>query len=107
LLYAYLGRKDDALREAQRAAELLPISKDGYDGAFVSALVTLVYARAGEIDRAIESLQRLLTTPGPVMPFYEASITLAELRMRWQWAPLRNDPRLQKILASPEPATVY
>lgn len=107
LLFAYLGRKEDALREARQAAELLPITKDGYDGAFISALVALIHARVGENDRAIESLQHLLTTPGPVMPFYEASITLSELRTRWQWAPLRGDPRFEKILASPEPATVY
>ncbi len=45
--------------------------------------------------------------PGPVMPFFEASITQSELRMRWQWAPLRSDPRIQKILNGPEPVTVY
>jgi hypothetical protein len=48
LLYAYLGRKEDALREGRRAAELLPISKDGYDGTFISALLALIYARTGE-----------------------------------------------------------
>ena len=107
LLYAYMGRKEDALREGRRAVELLPISKDGYDGTFIAALLALIYARTGEAEQSIELVQRLLTTPGPVMPFYEASITLSELRTRWQWAPLRSDPRLQKILAGPEPATVY
>lgn len=34
-------------------------------------------------------------------------MTLAELRMRWQWDPLRGDPRFQQILASPEPKTIY
>lgn len=34
-------------------------------------------------------------------------ITLADLRQRWEWDPLRNDPRFQKILASHEPATSY
>jgi hypothetical protein len=52
-------------------------------------------------------LERLLATPGPVMPFYEASITLAELRTRWQWAPLREDARFQQLMAAPEPKTVY
>src|SRR5207302_5557476 len=28
LLYAFMGRKEDALREAQRAVELKPISRD-------------------------------------------------------------------------------
>ena len=107
LLYAYLDRKDDALRAGRHAAELMPISKDGYDGTFVAALLALIYARTGEVDQSLGLLQRLLATPGPVMPFYEASITLSELRTRWQWTPLRNDPRLQKIIAAPEPATVY
>jgi TolB-like protein len=107
LLYAYLDRKEDALREGRRAAEMLPITKDGYDGTFISAVLALIYARTGEPGQSIELLQRLLTTPGPVMPFYEASITLSELRTRWQWAPLRSDPRMQKILAGPEPTTVY
>ena len=107
LLYAYLGRKEDALREGRHAAELMPISKDAYDGTFIAGLLALIYARTGEAEQAIELIQRLLTTPGPVMPFYEASITLSELRTRWQWEPLRSDPRLQQILAAPEPATVY
>ncbi len=106
LLYAYLGRKDDALREGNTAAELLPIAKDGYDGTFVAAVVALIHARSGETDQAIQSVERLLRTPGPVMPFFEASITLPELRTRWQWAPLRNDPRFVEILARPERATV-
>ncbi len=106
LLYAYLGRKDDALREGNTAAELLPIAKDGYDGTCVAAVVALIHARSGETDQAIQSVERLLRTPGPVMPFFEASITLPELRTRWQWAPLRNDPRFVEILARPERATV-
>jgi tetratricopeptide (TPR) repeat protein len=107
LLYAYLGRKDEALREATRAAELMPIAKDGYDGTFIAGLVALIHARTGQTAQAVEMLERLLATPGPVMPFYEASITLAELRTRWQWAPLREDPRFQQLIAAPEPKTVY
>ena len=34
-------------------------------------------------------------------------ITLAELRLRWQWDPLRADPRFQRILQGPEPKTSY
>ena len=33
LLYAFLGRKDDAIREGRRAVELKPESADAYDGA--------------------------------------------------------------------------
>ena len=38
-------------------------------------------------------------------PDYPSSITLAELRLRWEWDSLRSNPRFQKILAGPEPKT--
>ena len=34
-------------------------------------------------------------------------ITLMDLRLRWEWDPLRSDPRFQKIIAGPEPKTIY
>jgi TolB-like protein len=107
LLYAYLGRKDDALAAGRRAVELMPITKDGYDGTFIAALFALIHARTGGSEEAIDMIERLLVTPGPVMPFYEASMTLTELRTRWQWAPLRQHSRMQKLLAAPEPPTLY
>jgi hypothetical protein len=30
--------------------------------------------------------------------YADESITLSDLRTRWEWDPLRNDPRFQKIL---------
>jgi len=38
--------------------------------------------------------------------YADDSIALSDLRIRWEWDPLRNDPRFQKILASPEPKTL-
>ena len=49
----------------------------------------------------------LLRQPGCVSPLNEASLTIWDLRLRWQWDPLRSDPRFQKILAEPEPPTIY
>jgi len=106
LLYALIGRKDDALHEGQRAAELAPISKDIVNGATVQGFLALIYARTGDADHAIQLVERLLTTPFAV-DYADCSITLADLRQRWEWDPLRNDPRFQKILASPEPKTVF
>ncbi len=34
-------------------------------------------------------------------------MTLTELKCRWQWDPLRSNARFQKILAGPEPKTIY
>ncbi|MBA3544092.1 MAG: hypothetical protein H0T83_06610, partial [Chthoniobacterales bacterium] len=53
-------------------------------------------------------IERLLPTPGPVeWPDFPGNITLADLRLRPEWDSLRNEPRFQKILAAPEPKTVY
>jgi TolB-like protein/Tfp pilus assembly protein PilF len=106
LLYAFLGRKEDALREGQRAMKLKPITHDVIEGAVVENFYTLTCARLGKTDEAINRIERLLTTPFAV-DYADESITLNDLRQRWEWDPLRNDPRFQKILASPEPKTVY
>ena len=107
LLYAYMERKEDALREARRAVALCPESQDAFHGAYGTANLALVYALTGEQDPAITLIERLLSTPGPVgFPDCPQSITLAELRLRSEWDSLRSNPRFQKILAGPEPKTV-
>ena len=35
------------------------------------------------------------------MDYADESITLSDLLTRWEWDPLRNDLRFQKILAAP------
>ena len=106
LLYSYLGRNDDAIREGRRAVALLPESQDAIDGPDIACLLALILARTGHPDEAVSMIERLLITPAALDNF-EASITLPDLRMRWQWDPLRGDPRFQKILAGPEPRAVY
>ncbi len=106
LLYAYMGRKADAIREGERAVELKPVSRDAFDGPEQLGNLALIHARVGDNDEAISMIEKLLQMPGGVF-FYEGSMSLWELRLRWQWDPLRSDPRFQKILAGPEPPTVY
>ncbi len=106
LLYAFLGRKEEALREGQRAMELKPISHDVIEGATVEGFYALIRTQVGETDEAISRIERLLTTPFAV-DYADESITLSDLRQRWEWDPLRKDPRFQKILAGPEPKTLY
>jgi serine/threonine protein kinase/Flp pilus assembly protein TadD len=108
LLYAYMQKKEDAIRESRRAVELDPESQDAFHGALWSANLALVYALIGDQEKAITLVERLLSIPGPVgFPDCPQSITLAELRLQWEWDTLRSNPRFQKILAGPEPKTIY
>jgi tetratricopeptide (TPR) repeat protein len=109
LLYAYLQRNEDAIREARRGVELEPESQDAFHGAIAAAHLAMVYALIGEEDPAITLIERLLSIPGAVGATWDTSsdITLADLRLRWEWDSLRSNPRFQKILAGPEPKTVY
>ena len=107
-LYAYMQRKEDAIRESRRAVELEPESQNAFHGASHAANLALVYALTGESDQAITLIERLLSTPGPVeCSDYPNNITLADLRLRWEWDSLRSNPRFQKILAGPEPKTEF
>jgi len=108
LLYAYMQRKEDAIRESRRAVELEPESQDAFHGTHWATNLALVYALVGEPDQAITLIERLLSTPGAIQwPDFPSSIALADLRLRWEWDSLRSDPRFQKILAGLEPKTVY
>jgi serine/threonine-protein kinase len=110
LVYAYLRRKEDAIREASRAVELEPESQNAFHGALAAGHLAMVYALIGEQDPAITLIERLLSTPGPFAgprTDLPSDITLADLRLRWEWDSLRSNPRFQKILAGPEPKTIY
>ena len=95
--YAFMGRKDDAIREGRRAVELKPESKDAVDGVIVNCYLALIYARVGEKDLAFPLLARLLKTPGAV-DSVDYSITINDLKHRWEWDPIRSDPRFEKLL---------
>jgi TolB-like protein/Tfp pilus assembly protein PilF len=95
--YAFAGRKEDAIREGRRAVELKPESKDAFDGAIMNCYLALIYARVGEKDLALQLIERLLKTPGAV-DSVDYSITVNDLKYRWEWDPVRDDPRFKKLV---------
>ena len=107
VLYACMHRKEDAVREALRAVELEPESRNAFHGSNYVANLALVYALVNDSQQTNTLIERLLSTPGPVQwPDFPTNMTLADLRLRWEWDSLRTDPRFQRILAGPEPKTV-
>ena len=100
LTCALLGEKQRAIQEGERAVELRPESQDALDGTILKGVLALIYARTGENARAIELLRHLLAVPGAV-DSADYSITLNDLRLRWEWDPLRNDPEFENLLTAP------
>jgi TolB-like protein len=92
---AGLGEKELAVGEAQHAIDLMPISKDIYDGALVLEGLAQVYAWSGDRDHAIGLVQKLVTMPGYT--------NYARLKLHPLWIPLRGDPRFEKIVNSLAP----
>jgi serine/threonine-protein kinase len=105
LIDAFRGRKEDAIREGRRCVELQTYSILEKNDA--AANLALIYARTGEPDEALKLIEKLMSLPANLNPFAVSSMTQAELKWRWVWDPLRGDPRFQKILAGPEPKTIY
>ncbi len=94
-----LGDKAAALALAERAMAAVPIEKDALFGPIPLEILARVAAQMGEPNRAIAALEKLLSIPyGNPLP-----LTPALLRLDPMFDPLRNDPRFQKLVASPEP----
>ena len=95
LIDAALGRKEEALREGQRAVELLPVKKDAVNGRIMIAYFAMIAAWVGDNATACEQLT------GDVR--YTSSLTYGQLKLMPWWDPLRGDPCFEQIVASLAP----
>jgi TolB-like protein/tRNA A-37 threonylcarbamoyl transferase component Bud32/Flp pilus assembly protein TadD len=93
---AALGNKEDAIREGERAVELIPVSKSSIEGPVLIQYLAIIYAWTGDKDRAIERLAEAAKLPG-------SHVTYGYLRLHPLWDPLRGDPRFEAIVASLAP----
>jgi len=101
-----LGKiKELTVREGRRWLELENYSVVEKNDA--AANLALIYARIGETDEAIKLIEKLLTLPGNLDDPAIFTMTQADLKLRWVWDPLRDNPRFQKIVEGPEPKTIY
>ena len=88
---ARLGRKAEAIREGERAVELLPPSKGYFSGPYNVHQLAWIYLLVGEPEKAIDQLETLLKIPYFVSPGW--------LRVDPTFDPLRKNPRFQKLIA--------
>jgi TolB-like protein/Flp pilus assembly protein TadD len=92
LAYAGLGRTSEALREARQAMELAPIARGSENATVVMGGAVEVFAKAGEIDAALELLELLFSMPAG------RTASVALLRVWPGFDPLRSDPRFEELL---------
>jgi TolB-like protein len=88
--YAGLGLKEEAIKAAETAAQLLPVSLDVMQGAEIKQSLAEVYTMVGEYDLAIDQLEWLISNPSPLQ--------ITGLRMHAEWDPLRDHPRFKALL---------
>src|SRR6266498_2579738 len=95
LIDAGLGRREEALREARRAVELVSVEKDAVVGPTMIKYLAMIAAWTGDKDLACEQLAVAVRPP--------STISYGQLKLLPCWDPLRGDPRFEAIVASLAP----
>jgi TolB-like protein len=95
LIDAALGQKEEALREGQRAVDLLPLEKDAFGGMEIVKYFSVTAAWAGNKDLACRQL--VIATSQP------SALSYGQLKLLPFWDALHSDPRFEKIVASLAP----
>ncbi|MEJ2186208.1 MAG: hypothetical protein P8Z36_09760 [Gemmatimonadota bacterium] len=90
---AGLGQEQEAVRAAERARDLLPVSRDAVLGPESIAALARVYTMIGDYDAAVDQLDALLA-----VPTYHSA---AWLRMDPAYTALRDYPRFRALTGSP------
>lgn len=90
---AYAGNRAEAIRDGERAVQLLPLSKDGTSGGYNLHLLAKAYTVVGEQDKAVEALRQLLSHP--------YFLTREWIRIDPDFAPLKNNPGFQRLITGP------
>ena len=90
IAFAGLGRRDDAVREARLACDLMPPSKDVVRAFMPGYNLATVYTMVGQTGEAIATLDDVMAQTG--------LLSGHDLRLDPMWDPLRSDPRFQALL---------
>jgi tetratricopeptide (TPR) repeat protein len=88
--YAWLGRKQEAIREGKTGMDLKPVSKD-IGGYYQVQVLARIYTRVGEYDEALRLLEYLMSSPRP-------NGIRSSFRFDPEWRLLRDNPRFQALL---------
>lgn len=93
MVYAALGKREEALRASARISELIPISKDAFFGPNYALYQAKIDASLSEPAHAINRLESLRRIPSCVSP--------GILRLDPDWDRIRQDPRFRRLAEEP------
>jgi len=88
--HAGLGNRNEAIKYARKAVELLPISKEAWRGTYRVQEMARTYVMVGEYDLALEQLEILLNHPG--------IISTKLLQLDPVWKPLQDHPGFIELI---------
>ena len=90
LAYAFLDRKEEAIRAGEQAVEIFPVAKNAFVGPTNVGDLAWIYAIVGEKEAAIEQLAYLLSIP--------CDFSVPLLRIDPRWDSLRDHPGFEALL---------
>jgi eukaryotic-like serine/threonine-protein kinase len=90
LVYAGLGNRDEALREADWLKQSVIYREDANWWGWLAQLRAWILAYAGDIEEALDEVEQLLARP--------SRVSLHTLRLDPRWDPIREHPRFQELL---------
>ena len=89
---ALAGRKQEAAIQADSALKLRETTNDATLKPYVLFQAARVFIQSGENERALDLIERLITMPA-------SDVTAAYLRIDPSFAPLKGNPRFEKLIA--------
>jgi eukaryotic-like serine/threonine-protein kinase len=89
---ALAGRKQEAAIQADSALKIRETTNDATLKPYVLFQAARVFIQAGENDRALDLIERLITMPA-------SDVTPAYLKIDPSFAPLKGNPRFEKLIA--------
>jgi tetratricopeptide (TPR) repeat protein len=89
---ALTSRKDEAIRAGERSLALRETSLDAVNGPYFRYQVARIFIQAGQLDRALDLIEPLVSKPGDITPGW--------LRIDPIFTPLRGNPRFERLIAA-------